>query len=300
MTLGRKIWAIASGKGGTGKTVVAASMAAHLADLGFRVMLVDADLGCANLHTTFGKDRPPATLADFIDRRVENIEDVALETGIPNLRLISGALDPVDASQIRYQQKRRIIRSLATLDADMVILDIATGATLTQVELFSASDLGALVVLPEPSAVDNAFRLLRMLYFYIIRELPGWKKFERRLPAAACDNSPSPLRLLEEVEKTDPEWAERIKKRMESWNPGIIINQVRSKEDRDLGPQMRIVAKRYFGIDMPFLGAIEYDDCVWQSVRHKKPALLDYPHSRPSRSIRQVTEALLTLSRRRT
>ena len=299
MILDRKIWAIASGKGGTGKTVIAASMAAHLADLGFRVMLVDADLGCANLHTSFGKDRPPATLADFIERRTEHIEDVALETGIPNLRLISGALDPVDASQIRYQQKRRIIRSLTTLDADVVILDVATGATLTQVELFCASDLGCLVVLPEPSAVDNAYRLLRMLYFYLVRELPGWKKFERRLPANASDNSPSPLRLLQEVDRIDPEWAERIKKRMESFNPGIIINQARSKEDRELGPQMRIVGKRYFGLDLPYLGVIEYDDCVWQSARHKKPVLLDYPHSRPSRSIRQVTETMLTLSRRR-
>jgi flagellar biosynthesis protein FlhG len=299
MILDRKIWAIASGKGGTGKTVIAASMAAHLADLGFRVMLVDADLGCANLHTSFGKDRPSATLADFIERRTEHIEEVALETGIPNLRLISGALDPVDASQIRYQQKRRIIRSLTTLDADVVILDVATGATLTQVELFCASDLGCLVVLPEPGAVDNAYRLLRMLYFFIVRELPGWKKFERRLPANARDNSPSPLRLLQEVDALDPEWAERIKKRMESFNPGIIINQARSKEDRELGPQMRIVGKRYFGLDLPFLGTIEYDDCVWQSARHKKPLLLDYPHSRPSRSIRQVTETMLTLSRRR-
>ena len=300
MLLDRKIWAIASGKGGTGKTVIAASMAAHLADLGFRVMLVDADLGCANLHTCFGKEKPPATLADFIERRADHIEEVALETGIPNLRLISGALDPVDASLIRYQQKRRIIRQLHTLDADVVILDIATGATLTQVELFCASDLGCLVVLPEPSAVDNAYRLLRMLYFFLIRELPGWKKFERRLPPAIAGNTPSPVRLLGEVEKADPEWAERIKRRMENFNPAIIINQARAKEDRDLGPQMRMVGKRYFGLDMPFLGAIEFDDCVWQSARHKKPVLLDYPHSRPSRSIRQVTETLLSISRRKT
>ena len=81
---------------------------------------------------------------------------------------------------------------------------------------------------------------------------------------------------------------------------GIVVNQVRSKEDRELGVQIRLIGKRYFGLDAPFLGAIEYDDCVWQSIRHRKPVILDYPHSRPSRSIRQITETMLSLSRRRT
>ena len=108
------------------------------------------------------------------------------------------------------------------------------------------------------------------------------------------------MELLSEVDKVDPKWGERIKKRMESLVPGVVVNQVRSKEDRELGLQIRMIGKRYFGLELPFLGAVEFDDCVWQSVRHKKPVILDYPHSRPSRSIRQVTEAMLSLSRRRT
>jgi flagellar biosynthesis protein FlhG len=298
--LDRKIWAIASGKGGAGKTLLAASMAAHLADLGFRAVLVDADLGCANLHTCFGIEKPALTLADFIDRRTEHIEDVALETGIPNLRLISGALDPVDASHIRYQQKRRIIRQLSTLEADVVILDIATGATLTQVELFAAADLGSLVIVPEPTAVENSYRLLRMIYFYRVREMQGFSKMEKRLPPEIKDGAVSPIRFLLEAEKLDPKWAERIRKRMENFNPGLVVNMARTKEDRDLGPEIRLVLKRYFGLEAAFLGAIEYDDCVWEAVRHRKPVILDYPHSRPSRSIRQVTEALLSISRRKT
>lgn len=291
---------MASGKGGTGKTVIAASMAVHLADLGFRSALVDADLGCANLHTCFGMETPATTLSDFIDRRTEHIEEVSLETGTPNLKLISGALDPVDISHLRYQQKRRIIRQFNTLEADVVVLDVATGATLTQVELFSAADLGALIIVPEPTAVENGYRLLRMIYFHRVRELPGYKKFERSLPPELQDGALPPVRFLAEVRKIDSAWAERIRKRMEIFNPCLIVNQVRTKEDRELGPEMRLVCKRYFGLEAPFLGAIEYDDCVWEAVRHRKPVILDYPHSRPSRSIRQVTEALLSLARRRT
>jgi flagellar biosynthesis protein FlhG len=298
--LDRKIWALASGKGGTGKSVIAASMGAHLADLGFRVVLVDTDLGCANLHTHLGIERPKATLADFIERGAEHLEEVALDTDIPRLRLISGALDPIDAARIRYQQKKRIMRQLNTLEADVVILDLATGASLTEVELFCAADIGALVMLPEPTAVENAYRLLRMLYFFMVREIPGYKKLTKKLPPELADGRLSPAAFLSEVDGLDAKMAQSIRKRMENFAPGIIINQVKTKEDRDLGLEARLVCRRYFALDLPYLGAVEFDESVWQSVRHKKPVLLDYPHSRPSRSIRQITEAMLSLSRRPT
>jgi flagellar biosynthesis protein FlhG len=298
--LDRKIWALASGKGGTGKSVIAVSMGAHLADLGFRVVLVDADLGCANLHTCLGIEKPHATLADFIERRTEHIEEVAIDTDIPRLRLISGALDPVDAAHIRYQQKKRIMRQLNTLEADVVILDLATGASLTEVELFCAADTGALIMLPEPTSIENTYRLLRMLYFYMVREIPGFKKLEKKLPPELNDNRVSPAAFLAEVAKIDEKGGLMIQKRMENFAPGLIINQVKTKEDRDLGPEARLVCKRFFGLDLPFLGAVEFDESVWQSVRHKKPVILDYPHSRPSRSIRQLTESMLSLSRRPT
>ncbi len=299
MLLDRKIWAIASGKGGTGKTVISASMAIHLADLGFRTVLVDVDLGCANLHTCFGMERPSASITDFIERRTEHIEEVALETGIPNLKLISGALDPVDAAMIRYQQKRRIIRQLNTMEADLVILDIATGANLTQVELFLAADLGALITTPEPMSVENFYRLLHMIYFHRVREIPGWKKFEKTLPENLLDGTTCPAKFLADLDKVGRDWREKVEKRMENFAPGIIVNQVRAQEDRELGPDIKLVCKRFFNLDMAYLGSVEHDDCVWQAVKHRKPVLLDYAHSRPSRSIRQITEAMLSISRRR-
>jgi len=300
MLLDRKIWAIAGGKGGAGRTMLAASMGVHLADLGFPVLLVDADLTCANLHTLLGIEWPSPTLLDFIDRDVEHIDEVAMETPVKNLRLVAGALDPMKSSLIRYQQKRRLIRQLNTQSEDVVILDLGAGASLTQVELFRAADLGALVLTPEPTSLENAYRLLRMIYFHRVREIQGWKKFERRLPEELMQGPTPPARFLKEVEIIEPKWADQIKKRMESFTPGVVINQARTKEDKDLGWDVSMVCKRYFGLEVPYLGAIEYDECVLEAARHKKPVILDYPHSRPSRSIRQITETMLSLSRRRT
>jgi flagellar biosynthesis protein FlhG len=55
---GRRIIAIGGGKGGVGKSLIAANLAIYLSQLGKRVVLIDADLGGANLHTFVGVDRP--------------------------------------------------------------------------------------------------------------------------------------------------------------------------------------------------------------------------------------------------
>src|SRR3954467_12307679 len=89
----RQIWSVGGGKGGIGKSLLTASLGWQLAQLGKRVLLLDADLGGANLHTCLGIPNPERTLGDFIRRQVPKIEDVIVDTGIPGMQLISGASD---------------------------------------------------------------------------------------------------------------------------------------------------------------------------------------------------------------
>jgi len=58
--------AVGGGKGGIGKTLLSANLGVHLASRGYRVVMVDADLGGANLHTCLGVKAPRATLSDFV------------------------------------------------------------------------------------------------------------------------------------------------------------------------------------------------------------------------------------------
>src|SRR6185503_3679856 len=96
----RQIWSIGGGKGGIGKSLLTASLGWQLAQLGKRVVLVDADLGGANLHTCLGLPKPEMTLTDFIRRQVPHIDDVVTDTDVPGLRLISGASDFLSAANI--------------------------------------------------------------------------------------------------------------------------------------------------------------------------------------------------------
>jgi Mrp family chromosome partitioning ATPase len=74
------IWAVGGGKGGVGKSMVTTSLAVALAGRGQRVVVVDADLGGANVDTVFGISRPPRTLSEFFAGEVPRLADVLSPT----------------------------------------------------------------------------------------------------------------------------------------------------------------------------------------------------------------------------
>jgi flagellar biosynthesis protein FlhG len=75
-----RIVAICGGKGGVGKSTIAANLSLAMGRLGHRVVLVDADLGAANLHTMLGITRPLCSLADFFDNRIDGLEEARAPT----------------------------------------------------------------------------------------------------------------------------------------------------------------------------------------------------------------------------
>ena len=76
----KRVWAIGGGKGGTGKSFVAATLGLHLASLDRDVVMVDADLGAPNLHTLLGLKPGHPDLGDFLTGRIPTLEETALAT----------------------------------------------------------------------------------------------------------------------------------------------------------------------------------------------------------------------------
>ncbi len=302
MTVKKKIWAFGSGKGGTGKSLVSANVGAYLAGLGLKVLLIDVDLGAANLHTCLGLAPPEVSLSDFINRKIETIEETVVATGIPNLSLISGARDSFNIAKIRYQQKRKLIREFKRLQYDLIILDIGSGTSMTMLEFFEAGQQGVFVMVPEPTSIENLYSMLNNLFFQRVRKFKGKTQVGKIVAQALEPGHNSgpmmPHELLAEIDEVSADKGEEIRKYMSRFRPGIVINQVRAEQDRTLGPSIRSVARRHFGIEPELLGLIEYDEAVWQAVRKRKLLINEYPHSRSARAIRQVADNLLHLSRK--
>src|SRR5512140_2044460 len=89
----KRVIAVGGGKGGVGKSTIAANLGVVIAQAGKRVVVVDADIGAANLHTLLGIRFPEKTLRDFIENREDDLEKVLLDTACPGLRLLSSASD---------------------------------------------------------------------------------------------------------------------------------------------------------------------------------------------------------------
>lgn len=293
----KQTWAIGGGKGGVGKSLIASSLAITLSRMGNKVIAVDLDLGGANLHTTLGVDLPRQTLSDFFSGRTPNLEQCVTPTGIPNLEMISGAQDAVGVANLSTAQKGQLLQKLTELDADYLVFDLGAGTTYNTMDFFLFADVGILSLLPEPTSIENGYRFIKSAYY---RRLAISRSLQpiRHLVQMAMDGKnelgiKSPSDLFREVNKVSPEAGLRLKEQIEKFRPKLIINQARTQTDVDIGFSVKTVCKKYFGIEMDYIGYLDYDSAVWQAVRRKRPLLAEFPNCRLVSSLDRITQYLI-------
>jgi flagellar biosynthesis protein FlhG len=293
----RQIWSVGGGKGGIGKSLLTASLGWQLARMGKRVVLVDADLGGANLHTCLGLATPERSLGDFIQRRVERIEDVVVETSVPGLRLVSGASDFLAAANIKHPQKVRVLNKVRSLDVDIVLLDLGAGTSFNIIDFFLISDLALLTVVPEPTSIENGYRFIKSALYRRLRGAADRELIRDIVDSALDPKNPlgirTPVDLIARVEKEDKVAAEALRREMAAFRPRFVVNQVRSAGDVTVGHQLVSACVRHLGVRATYAGFVHYDDAVWQSVRRRKLFMADAPTSMAAEEIRQLTRGLL-------
>jgi len=293
----RQIWSVGGGKGGIGKSLLTASVGWQLARMGRRVVLVDADLGGANLHTCLGLPTPQRTLADFIQRRVPGIEDVLSEAGAPGLRLISGASDLLSAANIKHAQKLRVMNHVRTLDVDVVLIDLGAGTSFNILDFFLLSDVSILAVVPEPTSIENGYRFIKSALYRRLRAAAPHERVRQLIDAALDPRSDAglktPLDLLARVEAEDREAAETLRREMRAFQPRFIVNEVREAADEAIGHQLVAACARHLGLRATYAGFVHHDDAVWRAVRRRRLFMVDAPTSRVAEEVRQLTRGLL-------
>lgn len=292
----REILAVGGGKGGIGKSLVSANLGVHLSSLGRRVILLDADLGGANLHTCLGVPSPRFSLSDFVNRKVSNLEDIVVPTHVTNLGLISGALDSLGSANPKYTQKLRLLREITRLDVDYVIIDLGGGTGFNILDFFLIADHGILTIIPEPTSIENAYRFIKAAYYRRLKTAELSWNLKPLVEDAMAERAESGLRtpadLVACVERRDAEAGAKLRAELTRVPLKLVVNQVRTPQEQQLGQAVSDACRKYFGISMQFLGSIPYDDAVWQSVRRRRPVMVDRPESEASRSIRRIAGAL--------
>lgn len=292
----RSIVAVGGGKGGIGKSLISTNLGVHLAQRGKKVILLDADLGGANLHTCLGMAPPKRTLSEFVNHKVPDLREVVTPTSYPNLGLISGALDVLTAANPKYTEKLRLLREISRLDVDCVIIDLGGGTGFNILDFFLIADHGILAVVPEPTSIENAYRFIKAACYRRLKTLEvSWNLkplVEEAMAEKEGKGLKSPADLLAYIDRKDPEAGARLRAEMERFPLSLVVNQVRTQEEYQLGRSITEACRKYFGIRMQYLGAVPYDDAVWQAVRRRRPVVVDSPQSRASDQLRQIATSL--------
>lgn len=294
-----EIWTIGGGKGGTGKSFVTGSLGILLAGEGHRTLLIDLDLGAANLHTTVGVPEPEKSLSDFINRKVASLDETAIPTPTPNLFLISGAMNNLDIANLAYEQKMRIQREIAKLSYDHILLDLGAGTSFNTIDFFLISHFGIFVTTPEPTATENIYRLIRSVYFRKIRHLLDAHCFralareaEERNGRATVTN---PDLLIAAIKEMDPKKGRMLEEELRTLAFGLVMNQCRRQDNPNIGRFICQIIEKHLALKMRFLGNVAFDENVHLAVCKRHPLLSISPYGRTAIDLRECLKKLLVV-----
>ena len=106
----------------------------------------------------------------------------------------------------------------------------------------------------------------------------------------------TPVDLIKKIIEINPEMGQKLQAEISKFRPQIIMNQIRNQQDIDIGFSIQSVCKRYFGIDLDYVGYLDYDAAVWQSVKKRKPLLMEFPNSRLVNNFDRIVHKLLEIN----
>lgn len=286
------IISVASGKGGVGKSVVVGNLGLWLARRGKQVVLADLDVGGANLHILFGLFHPATTLTDFLTRKVESLQSVAHQpfTTLPTFRLIPGTGETLATANMPYAKKKRLIRCLKEVQADVILVDVGAGTSFHALDFFLMADRHLAVATPDPTSVLDLYRFIKLAA--IRKVLSAFLAKDPMTDALSDRDFTSVQEVLEVAGKTDAAGRTVAEQALKDFKPGLILNRTTGRS-RVNTLQLRKLLQDYVGGDLAVLGEVPEDPNVERSVRAYLP-VVDYAPSSPAAvSFGQIADRLL-------
>ncbi|MBI5644317.1 MAG: P-loop NTPase [Deltaproteobacteria bacterium] len=297
---GPSIWSVGGGKGGVGKSFIASNLGVSLSRMGKTVLLIDADLGAANLHTFLGTDGGRLALSSFLKEEISDIQSLIIKTPVPGLDLISGAKDSLDIADINPAKIARLKEALRKLPYDNVILDIGPGTSANLLDIFLLGGEGIILSTPEPTTIENNYRFLKCLFLRKIKNLSDSQEDGRlkdMLQKIFSEKWPQRVKTVSDIigqlQNLDSGQGRMLREYVGGSSISMIMNQSRRPEDGDIGYSIKKACTDYFGVDIRYLGAVSYEDAVGESVRTRRPLMVHYAQSTAARGIEACLKELL-------
>jgi flagellar biosynthesis protein FlhG len=156
-----RIITVASGKGGVGKTNVSVNLALAYAQLGKRVIVMDADLGLANVNIML--NMIPRYNLYHVIRKHKTMREIILDTEY-GIQIVAGASGFSKIANLSDEERQNFVSELYTLSsADIIIIDTSAGVSANVLDFVAAADDAIIVTTPEPTAITDAYGIIKII-----------------------------------------------------------------------------------------------------------------------------------------
>lgn len=290
---------IASGKGGVGKSLLSANLAIALGQAGKRVLLADLDLGASNLHLVIGQAAPKKGIGTYLTGQ-SSFPEIITQTDYENVYFIAGDSEIPGLTSLRASKKNDLIKNFQAQSEnfDYLILDLGAGTHLTILDMFLLSPQGIIVTAPTVTAILNGYLFLknivfRMMYNTFRKGTPAHDYLEKLKKDSATLQKLYIPKLVEALEKVDPQNTALFKSRMAEFRPRLVMNMIDDPKDADRANKVRRSCQQFLGLNIEYLGVVYRDTFQDRALASRLPVVIYKPQSLVSQGIYRVAEKII-------
>ena len=291
--------AVGGAKGGVGKSMFSANLAVGLALLDQRVVLADLDLGGADVHLFTGVKSLAKTWNDFLDKKVDSLEDILTPTVFEGLSLIGGDSSRLGSANLPYPQKLKIMRHLKALETDFLVIDLGGDTTYNGLDFFLLADQKIVVSGTDPASVLDSYAFIKVVFHRFLERFFSEYKSLKDLAEQIRDGSFEESEdysldfIYQEVRARDSGAAVQLQEQFDQFRLSIVLNMTESSKDLRIAESMQKLVKDKCFLDIGILGTIPFDSLVRKAARGFTPIIVENPNCQTSRNIYQMLAAII-------
>ena len=283
---------VGSGKGGVGKSVLATNIAYLLGRSGLSVTLIDLDSGGADIHILMGLFKPTHTLTDFIEKRVDSLNEVAQKLeGFNKIKIITGTGDSLHTANMPAATKHKLLRHIKQINSEVVILDVSAGTHFNTLDFFIASDIQICVTTDDPTAIMDLYRFIKLAV--IRKALSSFLAYDEVSKIIRKRDIRDIGELLVIASEYGEDRRQMIEDSIAELNPCIVFNQVDTMPNARFS-RLKSLLLDYLKINnLELLGKIPDDPELRNSVKVYQPVTSLKPGAPASLAFEVICNRLL-------
>ncbi|HOX18470.1 MAG TPA: MinD/ParA family protein, partial [Spirochaetales bacterium] len=255
--------------------------------------------GASNLHVILGQTGARRGIGTWLSVSGMEFSEILLDTDVANLRFVPGDAEIPGLANISSLQKNRLVKSLLSIDADYLVLDLGAGTSSNILDFFLMGPTGIVVTAPALTATLNAYLFLKNAMFRLMwttfkRGSKAWTALEAlRKDGSSLQKAYIPA-ILDEIALADPESAAAFADRAARFRPRLVMNMLEDPKDAEKAQKIRRSCKEYLNLDLEHLGVIYRDDIQDVALGSRIPIIRYKPQSVLSQAVYRIADKIVS------